>query len=294
MKAVLSFYSGFFKSTENFGLEKTRKTLGGFKTNKAFFESMIIAVNQANKFFDGVDFVCDKTAWELIEPLELPFKNVRLDIAENITQKEMHFWAASKLHAYRMQDEPFCHLDNDFYIWKPLPDLFRKYDGFATVNECLGSTWYKKLIDNYEKNGSRHLLPDLETYLQHKKSTIPALNVGMVGFYNIKFKDEYVNDILNYINKHNNPKDMHVNWCVFLEQYYLGVKAKVHNLRFVTFSDIYGDAGWAETPYFTHLLSDVKQKDKSILFIETKIKELYPEYIKNIEKAVNNFNEKYN
>src|SRR4029077_502271 len=41
------------------------------------------------------------------------------------------WWALGKLYAYRAQREPFVHLDNDVFLWQPLPDRVESAPLFA-------------------------------------------------------------------------------------------------------------------------------------------------------------------
>lgn len=56
----------------------------------------------------------------LIDGLGLEFDSVstELNVLEN---HDPNWWALGKIYTYRLQTEPFIHIDSDAYLWKPLP-----------------------------------------------------------------------------------------------------------------------------------------------------------------------------
>lgn len=81
-----------------------------------------LAVLRARRFFAHVDLVTDTPGHELlVEGLALPFDRVRLDL-DAIVEADPGWWALGKLHAYRVQDGPFIHLDHDVFLRQALPD----------------------------------------------------------------------------------------------------------------------------------------------------------------------------
>jgi hypothetical protein len=56
----------------------------------------------------------------LVDGIQIPFDDVRLDL-EDLRHYHPSLWNSGKVLAYGLQSEPFIHLDNDVYLWEPLP-----------------------------------------------------------------------------------------------------------------------------------------------------------------------------
>ena len=56
----------------------------------------------------------------LVGKLGLSFEHVSTEL-DRLQDADPALWALGKLVAYSLQDEPFVHLDNDVFLWRPLP-----------------------------------------------------------------------------------------------------------------------------------------------------------------------------
>jgi hypothetical protein len=56
----------------------------------------------------------------LVGKLGLSFADVSTEL-DRLAEADPALWALGKLVAYSMQDQPFVHLDNDVFLWQPLP-----------------------------------------------------------------------------------------------------------------------------------------------------------------------------
>ncbi|GAB3710759.1 hypothetical protein GCM10027598_16420 [Amycolatopsis oliviviridis] len=83
--------------------------------------SWILSFRLASRLFPTTALVTDDWGHELlVERLRLPFDDVSLSLNE-LAAQDPSWWALGKLHAYREQDEPFLHIDNDVFLWPGFP-----------------------------------------------------------------------------------------------------------------------------------------------------------------------------
>jgi hypothetical protein len=83
--------------------------------------SWVLSVETARRHYPDTSLVTDDAGAELlIDRLGLRFGRVSLEL-NRLRDCDPDWWALGKLHAYRLQDAPFVHLDSDVYLWKRLP-----------------------------------------------------------------------------------------------------------------------------------------------------------------------------
>lgn len=70
----------------------------------------------------------------LVDSLGLRFTRVSTEL-ESLRNVDSGWWALGKLVAYRMQQQPFVHLDTDVFLWKPLPPELLHASLFAQCPE---------------------------------------------------------------------------------------------------------------------------------------------------------------
>jgi len=72
---------------------------------------------QLRKFYDQVELVTDCLGKEiLIDRMALPYTSVSVALNE-LADCDAGTWSLGKLHAYRIQKEPFLHVDGDIFIF---------------------------------------------------------------------------------------------------------------------------------------------------------------------------------
>lgn len=82
------------------------------------------------RHFPFVELVTDEAGVLIADRLRWPYDSFRLDL-QFIPERIRHIWAAGKLVAQRVQEEPYVHIDNDFVLFDPLPDRIRRAPVFV-------------------------------------------------------------------------------------------------------------------------------------------------------------------
>ena len=234
-----------------------------------------LSVKKSSEHFSEVELITDTEGWGVIKKLNLPFTSVKT-ILDKIPKYQHEFWALGKIYAYKEQDKPFIHLDNDAILWKGLPD-FAKNAGVFVQHEEPGNdpNWghvYQESIDYTLK---------VMNYLPPKWGEVKtAYNTGIFGGIDIDFIQEYCYESLKFVNDELNEygwstitnKGM---YCVLFEQYLLACMIEHRNKEVVFFDRFLNDE--VLTGYgFTHLWGSKKDPRISGI-LENSIKNHYPE-----------------
>lgn len=136
-KAVFSY----FNPTKSFGNKC------GFNKFSDFLFTSALSIACASRHFPEVQVISSSWGVELFSQFNLPVTNYsnKLDEIKDISR---FFWAYGKLVAYNEQKEPFVHIDNDVFMWLPLPIrildapmCFQSKEPFKLE----GYSYYKKL-----------------------------------------------------------------------------------------------------------------------------------------------------
>ena len=206
MKIVQSFWSKPLNKLKDFRLDisLTNRKGGGWFNERIYFMSCALSVLKLRQFYDNVELVTDSYGKKfLIDELNLPYTNVRLDLdkIENYTED---IWAIGKLFAYKIQKEPFIHVDNDLFIWKPFDR--------AVWNARLATQSYEFSLDNYDlfckdvyKNFTG-FTEEIGDYTKYGGRFIPGIeetpyNFGIFGGTDISFIHYYVDFVIDFLDK---------------------------------------------------------------------------------------------
>jgi hypothetical protein len=107
----------------------------GWPTLAHYLMACVLSVETARPHFKGTRLVTDRVGAEmLVDAVGLDFDDVRLDLSE-IDYCDSDWWNLGKVQAYRVQDEPFVHIDNDVFLWNGLPERLVKADVLAQCPE---------------------------------------------------------------------------------------------------------------------------------------------------------------
>jgi hypothetical protein len=114
-KAVFSY----FNPDEHFG------NRCGFRRYSDFLFTTALSVLCASRHFKEVQFISSSWGVEMLSQFKLPITSYS-DSLNEMKDVSKYFWAYGKLIAYSEQTTPFVHLDNDVFLWRPLPDRILK------------------------------------------------------------------------------------------------------------------------------------------------------------------------
>ncbi len=97
--------------------------------------SWALSVALARRHYTETHLVTDdRGAALLVDELRLPFTHVSREL-NRLDDHDADWWALGKLYSYRLQTEPFVHIDGDVFLWKPLPAELQQSVVFAQSPE---------------------------------------------------------------------------------------------------------------------------------------------------------------
>jgi hypothetical protein len=209
------------------------------------------------------------TTWgvDLFKQLKLPITSysAKLNSIRNISR---FFWAYGKLIAYTEQRKPFVHIDNDVFLWRPLPKeilnarlCFQSHEPF----DIDGYKYYNQLKECWNQAPVRP-----QSIVDNEVDDF-AYNCGICGGHDLKFFKEWKKCSEEYIFAPANEQlfygdfaELLVHQNLFHEQYFLSSLIKKNNLRkevVVLNKDAMAINHECpkETPRYTHLWGTTKK-----------------------------------
>jgi hypothetical protein len=223
-KAVFSY----FNTDESFGSKC------GFTKYSDFLFTTALSIACASRHFKEVQFISSSWGVDLFKELGLPITDYSTELDQMKTVSK-HFWAYGKLIAYYDQKKPFVHIDNDVFLWRPLPQrilnahlCFQSYEPFnlkgyhyyALLRPCFDKAPVKPqaIVDN-----------PVEDY---------AYNCGICGGNDLTIFNEWKKCSEEYIFAPENHdlffkefKKVLIHQNLFHEQYFLASLIKKNGLR---------------------------------------------------------------
>jgi hypothetical protein len=276
-KAVLSY----FNSDESFGNK------GGYARFSDFLFTTALSITCASRHFKEVQFISSDWGVDLMKQFNMPITSYsnRLNELKTISP---FFWAYGKILTYCEQDVPFVHIDNDVFLWDPLPPkilkaklCFQTQEPFALP----GYEYYNMLRRCWDKAPSRpQEIVDNPVYDF-------AYNCGICGGHYLDFFKEWEKCSSEYIFAPENQKLFFKNYRRMLihqnlwhEQYFASCLIKKHDLRKqVRF--LAKDAMDIESQYrYTHLWGTVKLEVGAMAMVRLRLLERNPELFNQLNK----------
>lgn len=126
----------------------------GYNNIQEMMESLVVSCNTAKKHYSEIHFYTDKLGREWIEPYMkyLPFTKIVVCLDE-MNWLDDNYWSLCKMYVYKLQKEPFIHIDNDVFLWDSFPkELFENDFFFQEIeyfNE-LGRDFYTRGLDVFK------------------------------------------------------------------------------------------------------------------------------------------------
>jgi hypothetical protein len=112
LKAVWSFWSKPFRSHHH----------RVWASEKHHLLAWVLSTQTARQHYRATELHTDDAgARMLVDGIGLEFDRVCISL-NALRAHDPGWWALGKLYAYRSQREPFVHLDNDVFLWRPLPE----------------------------------------------------------------------------------------------------------------------------------------------------------------------------
>ena len=283
MIAVWSFWSKPYLSS--------RKQICA--TERHHLLSWILSVKLARKHFRKTRLVTDEYgASLLIDGLHLEFDEVQI-VLNVLDEQDAKWWALGKLYTYRLQEEPFMHIDSDVFLWKPLP-VTSDTHVFAQNPEYfyVGESFYKPDIPTRLVRQQGGWLPEEWQWYQARGNLQRAECCGIFGGNAIEFIHYYADLAIRTIEHADNHQlwqtlEEDVERNILLEQYLLSacINHRNHqpNNNHITIEYLFASEAEAFTPKksaaagYTHLIADTKKNEIVANNLEQRVKADYPE-----------------
>jgi len=223
-KAVFSY----FNPDESFG------NRCGFGRYSDFLFTTALSILCASRHFEEVQFISSDWGNNIIQNLKMPVTSYSNKLNE-MKKVSRYFWAYGKLLAYNEQTVPFVHIDNDVFLWDPLPARVLKARLCFQSHEPMakdGYKYYDLLRPCFNK------APVKPQVIVDNPVTDFAYNCGICGGHDIEFFREWIATSAEYIFAPENQKgffktfgDMIIHQNLFHEQYFAACLIQKHDLR---------------------------------------------------------------
>ena len=266
----------------------------GWPDERYHMLSWILSLQTSRRFFERVCLVTDDAGRRMLtEDLGLEFDEVSTEL-DALDDHDPSIWAIGKLYAYRAQREPFIHIDNDVYWWKPPPPELLAAPVFAVYPEYTQyGTWpyHTASLKAIVAAADGWLPEELDAFVPFGGQS-RAENCGFVGGQRIDFLRYYADQAIRLIeHPRNQPawavrRSFHDDMVIF-EQHMLSACLDYHRarpgLRFdgveirYLFSDYYNADARSGGVGFTHLLSYTKRLPQNVERLEARVAQDYPQ-----------------
>jgi hypothetical protein len=286
MNAVWSFWSKPF-----FAFHKH-----AWASEKHHLLSCILSFQTARKHFHKTAlFTDEKGARMLIEGLGLEFDTVSTEL-NALRNHDPKWWALGKLYTYRLQTEPFIHIDSDVFFWKLFP-----VNSEATLwaqNPEVASCYMPERFEAVIRKVPGGWLPTEWEWYRSREHAQRAgscgICCGVFGGSHMDFIRYYANLAMQIVGHPVNQKacsglSAAVERNILVEQYLLAACIEYHkycpnsvykNLDiqylFRSMNDAFNPQKAAEVGY-THLMGATKKDQKVAGMVERRVMKDYPE-----------------
>jgi hypothetical protein len=256
----------------------------------------ILSLETARKHYPQTALVTDDQGAELlVERLGLKFTEVSTELSA-LGNEDPSWWVLGKLWTYRLQREPFVHIDNDVFLWARLP---REMEAAPVIGQNPESfplapeAWYRP--ERYTRALRQYdgWMPEEWSWAARRSST-SAICCGIVGGNQVAFLQYYADLALRMIR---HPRNQAI-WPqvganagdnVLFEQYLLAACVDYHRDRpgsayegvearclFDSMEQVF-DGETAARLGFTHLIGDAKKNRKLARSLERRVAREYPD-----------------
>jgi hypothetical protein len=282
-------------------------TLGhsAWPTEQHHLMAWVASVAIAKRHFSKIALVTDRVGADLlVEKLGLAFDEVIVEL-DALNHYEPQWWGLAKVWAYRIQTEPFIHIDSDVFLWQPLPDrmvsaplLAQNPDYFTWLDP---TTWYEPEAFEVPIYAVDGWLPQEWIWQRTQRLTQKGFCCGIFGGNAVDFIQYYADLAMRLVNHPANQPA----WPLLkpdllpgllFEEYLLGCCTEYHTYHPTSpFSDLTVQClfssleeafqpGEANQVGYTHLISGAKKNPVYMKRLETWVQKHCPEKYEQIQK----------
>jgi hypothetical protein len=282
MRAVWSFWSKPFAAARH-------RTWLSEKHHLLSWALSLATVSQ--HYRPTVLYTDDDGARLLVDEAGLQFDQVVLSL-NALRNGDAEWWPLGKLYAYRLQEEPFIHVDSDVYLWRPLPQRLARASVFAQSPEIIwpGASYYEPEV--LEAAGAGWLPAEWHWY---RGSGWPQRgeNCGILGGRDVEFIRHYASQAIEAVEHRGNRRawsrlDRRETHSVLIEQYMLAACIEYHRGRadspfrnvnveylFVSMEEAFASDQAVRRGY-THLIASAKRDPHVAELLERRVAEDWP------------------
>ncbi|MDD5036498.1 MAG: hypothetical protein PHE55_17275 [Methylococcaceae bacterium] len=284
MRAVWSLWTKPFKHGRCYWASEFHHLLG-----------WVLSVETARKHYPETMLVTDDAGAEmLVEGIGLQFDHVSTALNE-LNFHDPAWWAFGKMYAYRLQEQPFVHIDSDVFLWNRLPERLESASVFAQNPEYhnLGSTCYHPEQIEHAIRSVNGWIPDEIDYYMPVDGVFKAACCGIMGGSRVDFIRHYADLAITMMEHPDNQAawlslNDRMSLSLIFEQYFLTACVEYHkgkqdspygNIHDEYLFESMGDAHEkAALVGFTHLLGATKQNKQVSERLEKRIMKDYPKH----------------
>lgn len=288
MKFIQSFWSKPFKDGINRHNWNYRHN-GGFPSSFLFYCTWTYSCLSIKKYYPNLHLITDDEGiYFFKEVLDLPYDSFSCEL-NVLNDYDKGLWALGKLHAYRIQDESFCHIDGDVLLFGPVLDTLLESRVFCQSFDH-NMDQYAEIHPYVHSNFSQ--VP--EEFNANLDADIKLINAGVIGGNNIQVFQYYTSKAFELIER-NVEKLKNINMGLFnlyYEQFLFSNILMQQNIQVDTlYPNTAGEPNFAafhdipRKSQYVHLISHLK---KSTAFLELVVARLnieFPEYYARLKEA---------
>lgn len=267
-----------------------------FLTLDMNWKSMALSCILLKKHFKEVTLYCNQRVKNLIiDQFQIPYDHI-IEIPDLMEEyRGCNLWALPKIHTYSLQQEPFLHVDCDWFMFERLSDSILDSDIIGQNIEYDDQMYNHRTLEKLISNKCDIPLFVLNEYC--KEPILRVINAGVLGGNDIHFIHKYIQTIFHFINT-NKPilhklNDGFVNSIYEQLFFYLMAKGCHKTLGLCTEGDMLStkfdwlpmDLTYSPKSGYMHLLANLKRRMSSYVFVNQYLNHLNPELGHRITKV---------
>jgi hypothetical protein len=181
MKIVQTFWSAG-------ATDQTLAIKAGWLGCEFHWMSWALSCLQFTKLYGAVSLVTDERGKEmLVNTLGLPYADIQTVLDERLKNYPPSFWSLAKIVSFSMQQEPFLHVDGDFFAWHPFPEEVQQAPVVAQNLE-VNLSYYRDNLALIAKKWQH--IPAM-MHIKNLPGDIFAANTGVFGGHHLSFIQAY-------------------------------------------------------------------------------------------------------
>ena len=279
-----------------FNVDESFSNRAGFSNYSDFLFTMALATHLARRHFEQVQVVTTTWGAKVLKQagIQATEYSTALDVLRD-QRVSQWFWAYGKMIAYTQQTTPFIHLDNDVFLWKPLPDRVLDAELCFQSKEFMDVPEYKWYVVLKPCWNAAPVRPAI--IVNHEISDY-VYNCGVCGGWNLDFFKEWIQCSAQYIFAPENQdlffkqfRSVLIHQNLYHEQYFVAALIKAHHLRHrvEVITDDARDLVQATDRGYTHLWGATKTNQRTQAGVRARLLREAPKIYNRVTAFTNNY-----